>query len=239
MASKQLVLLALLFFPVQVQGQQPAPTELSPPGLDASAVLDEEQRPGPAWVTLHTLGGTLLGAWLGYIGSQMRYSDWDRDLPDDLKEKRQTYTAVGAALGTLVGLTYSIKVGPVPQQPEVLRPEPGHDVNLISREEIERAGLTNAFQLVETLRPGWMNLRGTQSWKETPDVRSRGFGLVTVREGESTILVYQNGMLLGDVNLLKDIPAVSVRSIRWLTPQEASYMYGPGNNHGAILVQTQ
>lgn len=237
MTWRPLVLLLLLPGAVQAQGQG-AYTELAAPAPEPAPPLVQEQRAGPGWVTLHTLGGTLMGAWLGYIGSQVRYSDWDRDRPDHLMQTRRRYAAVGAGLGTVAGLTLSIKVGRVPQKVEGTRANPGFDFNLISLEEIERAGLANALQLVQTLRPSWLRVRGVNSWMETPDVRSSGMSLVVVREGDPQILVYQDGMLMGDVNRLKELPAVSVQSVRWLTPKEATYLYGGGHTHGAILVQT-
>ncbi len=95
--------------------------------------------------------------------------------------------------------------------------------DLISREEVEAAQVTNAYQLIERLRPLWLRSRGERS------VRL-----------ETLILVYQNQNLLGGIEQLHAIPIETVHSVRVLTAAEAGRLAGLGSRHveRVIMVTT-
>jgi hypothetical protein len=100
----------------------------------------------------------------------------------------------------------------------------GHP-NLISLEEIERSDARNAYELIEHLRPRWLQQRFN---------RSTGLG--------TTILVYQNNTRLGGLEMLREVPTQGVHSIRYMGSAEAGRLpgAGAGSQHvdGAIVVTT-
>ena len=50
------------------------------------------------------------------------------------------------------------------------------------------------------------------------------------------ISVYVNEVSMGDLDYLKDIPAVRVLELRWLSPFEAASRFGPTEGQAAIIV---
>lgn len=98
------------------------------------------------------------------------------------------------------------------------------DRNTITPEEVQSAGVSNAYQLVERLRPLWLRSRGGRS------VRL-----------ETEILVYLDGAMLGDLDSLRTIPIDIVVSLRALDSAEAMRLPGLGSRHveRAIMVVTR
>jgi hypothetical protein len=82
---------------------------------------------------------------------------------------------------------------------------PARDMNRISRAEIEAVGASDAYHLVQRLRPNWLRARATRS-----------FNLETV------ILVYADMNRLGGVESLRSIPPGSIDSIEYLDPSRAT-----------------
>ena len=102
----------------------------------------------------------------------------------------------------------------------------GTNSELITREEIQGAGAVNLYEVVTRLRPQWMNIRTTQS-----------FNLAT------EIVVFQDNMLMGGPDALKQIGPESAWEIRWMDGVRASATL-PGitsgrHIEGAILVSTR
>ena len=99
--------------------------------------------------------------------------------------------------------------------------------NVLTTEEIERANVATAYEAVQTLRPRW--LQGPRELNRLP-----------ARGDESPhspgISVYINDVSMGDVDYLKDIPAVRVQELRWLSPFDAASRFGPTEGQAAILV---
>jgi hypothetical protein len=98
------------------------------------------------------------------------------------------------------------------------------DRNVISPQEIQDAGVRNAYELVERLRPLWLQSRGDRS-----------------THLETNIVVYQDDSMLGDVELLRGIPIELVRSVRSLDSAQAGRLPGLGGRHveRAIVVITR
>ena len=226
----------------------PANAQDSAPGQVSTVITAADQLQSPKeqrvrsrapWITLHTLSGTVVGAWLGYMASQTKYSDWDRDESPDLGDKRRKYTAFGAGIGSLAGLGFSLKVGPRPSRGSALAVAPRNDARVITREEIEEAGLGTAYELVQTLRRNWLHERGTHTLREATQAQSEGNSIRILRVGDPKIIAYLNEAFLGPVDLLRDIPAVTVHSIRYYDATAATQRWGAGHTHGAIQVLTQ
>jgi hypothetical protein len=92
------------------------------------------------------------------------------------------------------------------------RPEQGgRDPYLILASELEAAGRDNLYDAVRQLRPGWFTRPNRQS------------------SGESSIVVYLQDRQMGSVTALRNFPARSVESVRYLSPTEAQVRYGQSN----------
>ncbi len=101
---------------------------------------------------------------------------------------------------------------------------PSRDRTVITTEEVRSAGVNNAFQLVERLRPLWLRSRGDRSTHLPTE-----------------IVVYQDGVMLGDLETLQYIPIELVVSVRALDAAEAMRLPGLGSRHveRAIMVETR
>jgi len=101
---------------------------------------------------------------------------------------------------------------------------PSRDRNLISAEEIADSDSRNAYELIQRLRPLWLQSRGERS----------------IRLG-TEIVVYQDGTMLGGIDLLEGIPIELVRSVRVLDSAEAGRLPGLGSRHveRVIMIYTR
>lgn len=99
------------------------------------------------------------------------------------------------------------------------------DQNVITLEEIEAAQVETAYQLVQQLRPRWMN-------------RSRGdrsFGV----GGADRIRISVDGMPPREFDYLGDLSKTVLLELRLLSPAEATMQFGTGFNAGLIKVTTK
>lgn len=94
--------------------------------------------------------------------------------------------------------------------------------NLLALDEITKAGFTDAYSTVQSLRPQWLVPRGTTTFGHT-----------------ETIKVYLDGSLLGTPDNLRQIATSSVASMRFMDSMEASNRYGLDHGMGAILVYSR
>jgi len=96
---------------------------------------------------------------------------------------------------------------------------PSRSRNFIPREEISGAVSGTALDAVRTLRPTWLVKRGPQSISH-----------------EADIWVYLGRARLGGVESLREIAAANVAWMEFLDPAAATYRFGAGHPHGAIVV---
>jgi hypothetical protein len=101
---------------------------------------------------------------------------------------------------------------------------PGRDRNVISPEEIAASEARNAYELIQRLRPLWLQSRGDRSTRL-----------------ETVIVVYQDNAMLGGIDTLERIPIELVRSVRALDSAEAGRLPGLGSRHveRAIMILTR
>jgi hypothetical protein len=112
----------------------------------------------------------------------------------------------------LLGACSSAKPGtPRPANPD-----------LITRDEIASAGVSNAYDLIQKLRPIWLTKRGEGSFFQPSDV-----------------VIYLDGTRLGGPDSLKDLNSTDIESLRFLDARQATVRFGSGHVHGAILVKTR
>jgi hypothetical protein len=92
--------------------------------------------------------------------------------------------------------------------------------DLITRAEMDRGQWVDAYELVRNLRPRWIEARGVDT--------------VIGRAGE--VQVYVDGMRLGSVDLLRNVPTSAIDRLEWVDPISAAGRWGLGHNHGVIAV---
>ncbi len=96
---------------------------------------------------------------------------------------------------------------------------PRLNANLLTRADIEETGPSNAFNIIQALRSNWLVKRGRTSF---------------VQEGE--IRVYVDGSGPNSLDILRTIHSDNIESIRFMDERQATYRFGSGHEHGAILV---
>jgi hypothetical protein len=95
------------------------------------------------------------------------------------------------------------------------------NANLISVTELDQArreGVRDVYELVERIRPRWLQVRTDPS-----------FNLQTV------VVVYQNEARLGGVDVLRGYPLTTVVTLRYLDAAQAGLLPGSGGGAGAHL----
>lgn len=118
----------------------------------------------------------------------------------------RTLAIAGAALITLGACS-----------PKSTRVAP-QDRNIITADEIARSNASNAYEVVERLRPAFLRTRGAQSMQNQEP------------------LVYIDGMRYGTLQALANVPAIGIVSIQYLNALDATQRFGIGHDGGAILI---
>ncbi len=105
-----------------------------------------------------------------------------------------------------------------PGQPGSPRPNPDQ----ITRAEIDEAGPSNLFTLVQNLRPIWLRERGATSFTDETDV-----------------VVYLDRTRMGGRESLRSIHSSNVEMLQFFNAQRATARFGVGHVNGAILITTR
>lgn len=93
------------------------------------------------------------------------------------------------------------------------------DPDLLTRAEIDRGQWTDAYTLVQSLRPRWLRPRGPDSF-----------------ENPGAVQVYVDGTRLGGVSLLRTLPTTAMQRLEWIDPVEAAGRWGLDHAHGVISI---
>lgn len=205
---------------------------------DAEAPAGTESREGAVSFTwrglAHTIGGALVGGWLGFVGSQVVKGDWEKDSNGSLRNHRTLLTAAGA----LAGVVGSRLIGHTRPPRDAIRPGPRQRSDrLLTREEIAESEARDAYELISGRRPQWLVERGVHSHTEA----DQGYGRseeFRVKPGADKIMVYLDDIRVGGVPELKQFSTNLLTSARFLDAREATYRYGSGHTHGAIVLST-
>ncbi len=102
------------------------------------------------------------------------------------------------------------------------------DSDLITRAEISASGTATALEVISRLRPHWLRSRGTGSLQG--GVRSQ------------VVVVYLDGIRLGDLQSLRTLSVSGVRSMQWLDATRAATVLtevGSDPVAGAIIIKTR
>ena len=95
------------------------------------------------------------------------------------------------------------------------------DADLITRAEIDEAGPSSAYDLIQKLRPTWLRKRGNTSFTQ-----------------ETDLVVYLDGVRMGNRDALRNISTNAIQSIEYLDSRRATNRFGSGHVAGAILIHT-
>lgn len=134
------------------------------------------------------------------------------------------------ALGALVvvaGCSGGAASGATPQTAAAPKPAavPRGTANLILEAEIQAAGVSNALEAVQRLRPSML--------------RARAGGSVASSNTGGGIVVYLDGVPTGGVETLANVAVLTIKEIRYLNAADATTRFGTGLPQGAILVATR
>jgi len=100
------------------------------------------------------------------------------------------------------------------------------DPNVISTEEIATSSASNAYEVIQRLRPNFLRTRGAVHG--TP-------GATNAMEMVD-LVVYLNENRLGGSDQLRQIAATDIQEIRYFNSSEATTKWGTGHSAGAIQV---
>jgi hypothetical protein len=98
------------------------------------------------------------------------------------------------------------------------------DPNVITLEEIQELNVANLFEVVQQLRPRWLEARAART-----------------THGTVSIVVYDGQSRLGDVQVLRQLPVDMAYRMRYLDGAQAtSTLPGIGSGHvaGAIIIES-
>lgn len=175
--------------------------------------------------------GAVVGGWVGYFASHVAVSDWENRT--GVTSYRRTWTTGGVLLGVAVGYLISPGGG---HGPAIAQPGLGASRKRIERDEIERSGATDAYQLIRSIRKEWLIPRGQNSFRES----ARGFAdfdqPLSVTPGADHILVYLDNARLGGTQHLEEVALDMVGHIEFIDGAEAVFRWGTGHVHGVILL---
>lgn len=96
---------------------------------------------------------------------------------------------------------------------------PSRFSNVVEMDEIETSTATNAYDLLQQVRPLWLRSRGSAD----------------LRGGAPVLpVVYVTGVRQGGLEVLRGISTLTVRSIRYVDATSATTRYGEGHSGGVI-----
>ena len=188
---------------------------------------------------LRTGLGATLGAWLGFVGTKIKQSDWnDASRSAAAHRTRVRATIGGAVIGAALGSIRFRSASCAPRL-EDARTAPQADIRRpITAEEIQQSGINGSvYDLVYSLRRSWLNLRGVETFNEAPRAVEVG-GQEFILPGEPRLVVYLDNARMGTVSQLRQLPVVGVTAVRYFDGPQATFRWGAGHSHGAIQVIT-
>ena len=181
-----------------------------------------------------------MGAWVGFVAAKIRISDWNEQSRSAAASRFRTGATVGGALiGVSIGsLSLRGSSCGAARSAGARGPKVSQAGRPITAAEIERAGINgSAYDLVYTLRPTWLNLRGLNSSREAAKVVTVN-GQEVLVPGDPELMVYLDNVRLGTISELRNISAAGVLGVRYFDGPQATFRWGAGHARGAIQVLT-
>jgi hypothetical protein len=105
------------------------------------------------------------------------------------------------------------------------------NANVISRAEIDEAGPTAAYRLIESIRRTWLQTRGPTSFRDPNDA--------SFNSRQPSVYVYLDGTRIGGPDQLRNLSTTDIEIIEFLNATRANVRFGPGHVNGAILVTSR
>lgn len=106
-------------------------------------------------------------------------------------------------------------------------PGTARNPNVITAEEIAQNPSSNAYELIQRLRPSFLRTRGA-----VHGAPSNGVNNIEAVD----LVVYLNDTRLGGSDQLRQLPTTDIREIRYYSASDATTKWGTGNSAGAIQV---
>ncbi|MEX2282913.1 MAG: hypothetical protein WEE89_10570 [Gemmatimonadota bacterium] len=100
------------------------------------------------------------------------------------------------------------------------------DRNRITAEQLSRSTAPNAYDVIRTLQPQWLENRGASGLNEAPSA-------------VSAATVYVDGSRAGDLDVLRNTPLHTIAEIRFWTAREAAERFGAGFPRGVIEITSK
>jgi hypothetical protein len=125
-----------------------------------------------------------------------------------------------------------------------------HHDDVITPDEIQRTHVSNAYELIQSRRPAWLNrlrpgLTGALNPQVTPAVAAgnrTGSSIHAPRfqaeGGTSDLIVLMDGMDMGGKEALRSIPVLQVYSIEFVPPAQSRLRFDRFTRDGAIVIYT-
>jgi hypothetical protein len=184
--------------------------------------------------------GATLGAWIGFVAAKIKLSDWnDASRGAAANRTRNKATVVGAVIGlALANIPFGSHSCGGAEAPSPVSPPVPAARRPITADEIAHSGVsTNVYDLVYSLRRNWLNVRGIETLSEAPRTVEAGGAEVTI-PGEPQLVIYLDNTRLGTLSQLRQLPVAGVVGVRYFDGPQATYKWGMGHSHGAIVVVT-
>ena len=205
-----------------------------PTSSDMRGAADPAQQSGPSLKARigRVFTGAVVGGWVGYFASHVAVSDWESDA--DFMSGRGAWALGGVVLGAVTG-RLAFGGGSAPDD---IRPDFTAARQIIVRDDIEKAGAQDAYQLIRSLRKEWLIPRGVNSFRESARGTADFDAPTVVVPGADHILVYLDNTRLGGTQHLSEIAAESLEQAEFIPGAEATFRWGTGHAHGVILLTT-
>ena len=100
---------------------------------------------------------------------------------------------------------------------------PATNRDFIAREEIEKGQWPNAYDLIRSVRPQWLRVRGRD----------------TIVGEAGAVQVVLDNVRLGTTDALRTLPVGGIAYFQWLDGISASQRWGTGFGNGAIFISTR
>lgn len=184
--------------------------------------------------------GATLGAWLGFVAAKIKLSDWnDASRGAAAHRTRNKATVAGAVIGlALANIPFGSHSCAAAQTSPPAGPPVPAARRPITADEIAHSGVSsNVYDLVYSLRRNWLNARGIETLSEAPRTVEAGGTEVTI-PGEPQLVIYLDNTRLGTVSQLRQLPVAGVVGVRYFDGAQATFKWGMGHSHGAIVVVT-
>jgi len=100
----------------------------------------------------------------------------------------------------------------------------GRNPDVITAEEVASRVDSDGYELVQSVRPGWLRPRTTGTFSSQGPVMPE---------------VFIDGSYYGPIDALRNVPTTSIDSIEFIGASDATTLYGTGYMGGVIHVHTR